>query len=177
MTMKKKQIKFRTVRQSDLQIIRDWRNSSGTREFNTQFTLLNMVNQKQWFDAISQRDSTRKMFMILDGANQPIGICGLINMDNENRSADIAIIIGERKRRGKMLGYESLNFLVKYGFKKLKLHRIGAEIFEYNVSSIGLFEKVGFELEAIFRESLWRMGKWWNVYLYSILTTKYRPVT
>lgn len=169
---RRRSIKLKSVETSDLKLIRDWRNSSGTREFNTQFTLLNMKNQKVWFNDISNNKSSRKMFMILDECKKPIGICGLINIDIENRSAEVSIILGEIKYRGKHLGSESLEALISYGFKKLKLHRIGAEIFEYNKTSVKLFERLNFKFEATLRERLWRDGRWWNVYLYSILSNE-----
>lgn len=125
--MKQSLMKLRSVRKSDLGIIRDWRNSHDIREFNTQFTLLNMKNQEKWFEEISKVESSRKMFVITEQHNNPIGVCGFINIDKENKSADVAIILGERKQRGKHLGSKSLELLVNYGFKKLKLHRIGVK--------------------------------------------------
>lgn len=168
--MKQRLVRLRSVRKSDLEIIRDWRNSQDTREFNTQFTLLNMNNQRKWFVEISKKESPRKMFVITEKGGNPIGVCGLINIDKENRSADVAIILGEKKQRGRHLGSESLELLVSYGFKKLKLHRIGAEIFEYNKRSVNLFERLNFKFEATMRDRLWRDGKWWDVYSYSILS-------
>ena len=109
------------------------------------------------------------MFMILDNLRKPIGICGLIHIDKKNRNADVAIILGDTKLHGQGYGTESLKLLVKYGFEKLKLHRIGAEIIEYNKISIKLFEKLNFEYEALMKENLWRNGKWWNTTVYSIL--------
>jgi RimJ/RimL family protein N-acetyltransferase len=129
-----------------------------------------MKNQRKWFIEISKEESLRKMFVITVKGGNPIGVCGLINIDKENKSADVAIILGEKNQRGKHFGSESLKLLVNYGFKKLKLHRIGAEIFEYNKRSVNLFEKLNFKLEATMRDRLWREGKWWDVYLYSILS-------
>jgi len=169
--MKQRLVKLRSVRKSDLEVIRDWRNSQDTREFNTQFTLLNMKNQRKWFVEISKEESLRKMFVITKAGN-PIGICGLINIDKENKSADVAIILGEKNQRCKHFGSESLELLLNYGFKKLKLHRIEAEIFEYNKRSVNLFEKLNFKFEATMRDRLWRDGKWWDVYLYSILSSE-----
>jgi len=169
--MKQRLVKLRSVRKSDLEVIRDWRNSQDTREFNTQFTLLNMKNQRKWFVEISKEESLRKMFVITKDGN-PIGICGLINIDKENKSADVAIILGEKNQRCKHFGSESLELLLNYGFKKLKLHRIEAEIFEYNKRSVNLFEKLNFKFEATMRDKLWRDGKWWDVKLYSILSSE-----
>lgn len=166
------QVTFRRVAKKDLKIIRDWRNSEEIRRFNTQFTLLNMKDQEKWFDEISQPNTKRCMFMIIY-KRKPIGICGLIHYNAKNRCADVAIIIGETKMQDKGLGVKSLKILIEHGFKKLRLHRIGAEIFEYNLKSLKLFENLNFKREATLRECLWRDGKWWNVYLYSIIRTNY----
>ena len=48
-----------TIKKIDLDIIRIWRNSSGTKEFNTQFTLLNMKDQREWFKEICKKEIGR----------------------------------------------------------------------------------------------------------------------
>jgi len=166
--MKNNRLTFRKITKSDLPLLRDWRNSNGILENNTQFTLLNMKNQENWYKLISEFKTDRLMFMILY-ANQPVGVCGLIHVDYNERNADVAIIIGERKLLGIGLGKRSLQKLVDYGFKKMKLNRIGAEIFEYNKKSVNLFEKLNFKYEATLRDSFWRNGRWWNTHVYSLL--------
>lgn len=167
--MRGKKIFLKKATKKDLNIIKDWRNSRGVREYNTQYTLLNIKNQKTWFVNISKTNSKRKMFMIFSKKNEPIGICGLIDIDKKNRNAEVSIILGEQKYRGKGYGVESLHLLVKYGFKKLKLHNISAKIIEYNKISIKLFEKADFKIDAILRDCIWRYGRWWNILQYSLL--------
>jgi len=159
---------FRKVTQKDLPILRDWRNSKGILEYNTQFTLLNMKSQENWFKQIKAKNSDRIMFMIISN-NQPVGVCGLIHVDKKERNADVAIIIGKKTLHGKGLGKKSLQKLVEYGFNKLKLHRIGAEVFEYNNKSIKLFKKMNFKYDALLRDSLWRNSTWWNTQVFSLL--------
>lgn len=172
--IKSANINFRRIKEKDLEILRDWRNSKGIREFNRQFTILNMVDQSNWYKQINKKNSDRVMFMITDKMKRPIGICGLIHLNLEDRCADVAIIIGEQKLHGKGIGSKALYKLIKYGFERLNLHRIGAEIFEYNTISIKLFEKLFFKHEATQRDSLWRNGRWWNVHIYSCLRGDYK---
>lgn len=167
------QISLRRVAEKDLEIIRDWRNLEEIRPFNSQFTLLNIKQQKKWFHEINQPNTKRIMFVIMY-KNTPVGICGLIHRDIKNKNADVAIIIGETKMQNKSLGTETLKMLIEYGFTKLGLHRIGAEIFEYNIRSLRLFKRLNFKHEATLRKALWRDGKWWNSYVYSILRTDYQ---
>jgi len=55
--MKGKRVNFRKIKQDDLRILRDWRNSTEIREYNSQFTLLNMVDQTKWFEQINKKNS------------------------------------------------------------------------------------------------------------------------
>ena len=164
-------IKFRKIQENDLDILILWRNKEGIRDFNTQFILLNLELQKKWFNNIRKNDE-RKMFMITY-QNKPIGVCGLINIDNENHNADIAIIIGEQKFHGKRIGTIVMKKLLKIGFKNLNLHRISAEVFEFNIISQRFFDSLGFKQEYSQRDKLWRRGRWWDIITYSIFSHEY----
>ncbi len=168
-----KEINLRPVTRNDLEVIKNWRNQNGIWEFNTQYIFLNMTNQRNWFKQITSIESNRKMFIIMYKQKIPLGVCGLINIDKENNSAEVAIIIGNKQFHGKGLGSESLYQLVKYGFSKLKLHKIKAEIFEFNTISFELFEKLNFKHEAIKHQSLWRNSKWWDIHMYSLFKKDY----
>jgi len=167
-SVNKKKVNLRKVVKNDLKKICDWRNSPEIWDFNSQYILLNMIHQKDWYASISKKNSERKMFVIESEKGTSIGICGLINIDFEQKNGEVAIILGE-KDHGKGIGTEVLRLLLEYGFKKLKLHRISAEIFEYNTISVKLFEKLNFKYELTLNQRLWRKGKWWNVLVYSIL--------
>ena len=55
----------------------------------------------------------------------------------------------------------------QYGFKKLKIHRIDAEVIEYNKKSINFFQKLGFESDAVMRDYIFRNGEWWDLVVLS----------
>lgn len=156
------------IKKKDLELLKKWRNNPRILKFNTQYFLLNMEHQKRWFDEIKDKGTKSKMF-VFRYRNKTIGVGGLIHLDNKNKNADIAIILGESKMQGKGFGKKMLQLLVDYGFEKMKLHRIGAEIFEYNIISLKLFEKLNFKKEAEMKDVLWRDGKWWKIFTYSII--------
>ncbi len=162
-------VNFRKITELDLEVLIKWRNSKEVYQYNNQFVLLNMFLQKKWFKSIIRNKSNQVMFVVTNKKNKPVGICGLIHVDEINRSADCAIILGVQKLHGKGLGSEILDELVEYGFTHLGLHRIGAEIFSYNKISSGLFKKLGFKYEVTLREALWRDNRWWDIDLYSLL--------
>ena len=164
--MAKQKFELKKIKKEHLKYIIKWRNDPKIIKFNTQFFLLNMEYQKKWFKDVTEKNSKNKMFIFKYG-NEIVGIGGLLHCDHQNKSADIAIILGESKIRGKGFGTKALEMLVEHGFKNIKLHRIGADIFEYNKVSLKLFEKLEFKKELEMRDYLWRDGKWWKVYRYS----------
>ena len=111
------------------------------------------------------------MFTIIDDKQNPIGICGLVQFDEDNKNAKVAIIIGNTKNHSKGIGTESLNLLLEYGFKELKIHRIDAEVIEYNKKSLNFFKKLGFKQEVVMRDYIFRNGKWWNLFIFSKMSS------
>ena len=76
-----------------------WRNSETIWRFNNQYILLNMQNQKQWFDQISKENS--KFVFMINFNKKPIGVCSLMNYQKELKCAEVSIIIGEKNLQGK----------------------------------------------------------------------------
>ncbi|MBP1701288.1 MAG: family N-acetyltransferase, partial [Chloroflexi bacterium] len=54
-------------------------------------------------------------------------------------------------------------------FSELNLYRLGAEIPEYNLGALRLFEKVGFTQEVCRRQALNRDGRRWDALIYGLL--------
>ena len=167
-------IQLKQIIKSDLKLLIEWRNSNKIFPYNTQYFLLNSKTQTDWFNSL-QNDSSRKMFMI-SHENMKIGICGLIDIDYKNKNANIAIIIGKTQLHAKGFGTMTLSNLLNYGFKKLGLHRIGADVIEYNKTSIHLFEKSKFKIDVIHRNVIWRNNRWWNMYSMSILKDDFNEI-
>ncbi len=162
----KSKIQLKKVTKLDLSLLIEWRNSKNIFPYNTQYFLLNSKIQMDWYNKM-QNDNSKKMFMILYGKTK-IGICGLIDIDYENKNAKIAIIIGEKILHGKGIGTIVISRLLKYGFEKLELHKINSEVIEYSKNSIHLFEKSQFKLDATYRDTIWRNNRWWNMKSMSI---------
>ena len=110
--LKGKIISLRKVKQEDLEFFRDWRNEPVIWQNNTQFILLNLKHQDSWFNRINSTNAKEKMFTIINEKQNPIGICGLVQIDEDNRNAKVAIIIGNTKNHSKGIGTESLNLLL-----------------------------------------------------------------
>lgn len=169
--LKGKNVILRQIEESDLESFRDWRNSDIIRPNLREYRPLNMLNQKTWFQSLS---SSNHMMFAIESEKQLIGCCGLTYIDWKNGYAEVSIYIGYKKWQRKGYASDSLQLLLNYGFNELRLHRIFATIFSYNIESIKLFEKNGFKFDGVIRESRYWNGKFYNEIIYSILSNEYK---
>jgi Acetyltransferases, including N-acetylases of ribosomal proteins len=99
-----------------------------------------------------------------------VGCCSLIPQQDVYRiNAEIGYWIGEAYW-GKGYATEAVKRLVDYAFHELNLLRVYAYIFEYNIASMKVLEKVGFYKEAVIKSSIIKEGQIFDEHLYSIRT-------
>lgn len=95
-------------------------------------------------------------------------MCSLIPQYDVYRiNAEIGYWIGE-PYWGKGYATEAVRLLIKFAFEELDLLRIYAKIYEYNIGSMKVLEKTGFEKEAIIKSSVIKEGQIVDEHLYSI---------
>jgi ribosomal-protein-alanine N-acetyltransferase len=97
--------------------------------------------------------------------------CGMIaHINHYNRRCDLGIGLGWNKANWRK-GYasETLQAIIVYCFRELELNRVGAEIYEFNVPSIRLFERNGFHREGTKRQYIFKDGVFKDMYIYSLL--------
>ena len=98
-----------------------------------------------------------------------IGNISLQSINWINRSAEFAIVIGEKAFWCGGYGTNSLKILIDHGFEKLNLNRIWSGTAETNERMIKVFMNLGMTHEGIFREAVFLNGEYVNVQCWSIL--------
>ncbi|MBW1298024.1 GNAT family N-acetyltransferase [Aquimarina litoralis] len=92
-------------------------------------------------------------------------LCGVIGVilqqDVYRKSAEIGYWIGE-PFWGNGIASQAVRLITEYGFNSLDLQRIYAGIFEFNIASMKVLEKNGFEEEGIFKNAIFKNGKLYN---------------
>jgi RimJ/RimL family protein N-acetyltransferase len=90
-------------------------------------------------------DGTPNFFWAIESPDSEIGHLGNINayVDEEQSSADIGILIGEKKAWKKGYGREAWEGVVKYLFVNENISRITAGTLEINAPMIGVMNAVG----------------------------------
>jgi RimJ/RimL family protein N-acetyltransferase len=59
--------------------------------------------------------------------------------------------------------------MLRYGFETLGLHRIGLRVAAYSTRAIRCYEKCGFRLEGVERDSFLVDGEWHDDWLMAVL--------
>jgi RimJ/RimL family protein N-acetyltransferase len=98
-----------------------------------------------------------------------IGMVVLGGVQWTNQTAFLGINIGDTAYWGKGYGTDAMRLIVNYGFRELNLHRITSSTISYNIGSIRVHEKVGFQREGVQRQSIQREGQRFDVIHFGLL--------
>jgi len=99
-------------------------------------------------------------------------LCGLIGLhakeDVYANNMEIGYWLGE-SFWGQGIMTEAIRQITTIGFNELACHRIYAGVFSYNEGSKRALVKNDFRLEGVFKESIYKNGKYWDEYRYALL--------
>lgn len=108
--------------------------------------------------AIDRRDEARH-----------IGNIALQGIHRVYRSAELAILIGDKKSWGQGFGQEAARALCRHGFVALNLHRIACGTFEDNTGMQRLARWLGMKEEGRRRQAAYKAGRYVDVIEYGVL--------
>ncbi|MBT5772300.1 MAG: GNAT family N-acetyltransferase [Flavobacteriaceae bacterium] len=128
---------------------------------------------KQYLNELNNNIS---FLVILKNQDKPIGWGGLYDINWIKRSAELRFFIGDTKFWNMTSALESFKLLLEYSFKKLNLHKVTAGANVENKNSWKIIERIGFVKEGTIRDTIYRNGKYYDAYFYSILRNEYQKI-
>ena len=102
-----------------------------------------------------------------------VGNASLQSIDWINRSAELAIVLGENDYRGIGLGQKICCILLEHGFEKLNLHRIWTGTAAINIAMNKIAQNLGMEREGIFKQGMFLHGEYIDINCYAILANNF----
>jgi RimJ/RimL family protein N-acetyltransferase len=121
-----------------------------------------------WIAALSERPDALVLAIELD--NRHVGNVSLQGIDPVGRSAELAIVLGDRSVWGDGIGGEAAELLVAHGFRALNLHRIACATVAANHGMRRLAERLGMTQEGVRRDAVWTDGSYHDIVEYGLLT-------
>ena len=123
----------------------------------------------EYVTRVRSQKSDLVLAVIAKDTKKHIGNISLQNMNPVNRSAEFAILMGDKDSWGKGIGTEAAKLIVKHGFEQLNLHRIYCGTSEENIAMQKLAASLGFKEEGRSRQEMFKNGSFRDVIRYGLL--------
>jgi [ribosomal protein S5]-alanine N-acetyltransferase len=128
---------------------------------------------REWIASIPARGEL-VLAITLHEDQAHVGNVSLQAIDRVTRSAELAILLGERRTWGRGVGLESARLVVEHGFSAMNLHRIHLGTTEDNSAMRRIAERLGMQQEGIRREAAYNDGRYVDVIEYGLLAREHR---
>ena len=171
--IKFKDIGFRSVERSDVDLIRDEHNRETILLMLRDPSIVNETMQNKWFESITASKNNTVFIIFHKDPAKAIGVWKLQGLDDVNRCTELGMDIFSGYR-GKGFGLKSFHMIFKYLFESLNIHTVYAKVGEYNEVSLAAAQKAGFKINGKIRESLFRRGRYWDNIVLDITLDDYK---
>jgi RimJ/RimL family protein N-acetyltransferase len=162
---------LRAIEREDLPQLLAWRNRPDYRRYFREHRELSREQQLAWFEKSVLGDGGTRMFAIVDLTDSRLlGACGLCYINWVDRNADFSIYIGaDDLYIDQRYAPDAARVMIEYGFSELALHRLWAEIYDFDHRKQEFFEQLGFTLDGMHRETHWSEGTWHDSLFFGLL--------
>lgn len=154
-----------------------WENDQETRRYSRNSFPISLEEFKKWIKEAGEKTGTPNdlIFEIWHKKDKKIiGHVGFNYINWTDRNANLGMVIGESEYRSKDLGTEAATLLIDYGFNELNLYKIECGMYEVNVGSWKVAEKLGMHRELIYKEQAWVKGRYLDEYVYCIFLDEWK---
>ncbi|HOO84356.1 MAG TPA: GNAT family N-acetyltransferase [Prolixibacteraceae bacterium] len=167
MTISSKNIRLRALEPSDVELLYNWENNpevwrvSNTYAPLSKFILANYIksnNADIW--------ENKQLRLVIENEQEvAIGTVELFDFEPYHSRAGVGIVIFEHSERGKGKAVEALELLIEYSRNTLGISQLYVNVAESNITSLKLFEKLGFEITGRKKQWLRKPNGWEDEYI------------
>ena len=148
-------IYLRSMELSDVKIKVKWLNDNQVRSTLGFFDYpVSELATEAWLKRVINDDKRKDFIICLKENNEPIGFCGVKNIDLKNLKAESFMGIGDTNSWGKGYGFETKKMLMDYAFTYLNLNKIYSFHEANNEASIRINNKLGAHKDGLLREEI-----------------------
>nr|WP_256444446.1 GNAT family N-acetyltransferase [Aestuariibacter sp. A3R04] len=145
------QVLLRPIKESDLALLRGWRNSDFVREKMVTTSLISEEQQYAWFKKICH-DHTQ-MHWLIEYRGKPIGATNVkvpVTGETVNTATTLepGLYIGEPKYQGNILAFAPTLALYDYCFKYMKVDKFRAAVKSTNVAALKYNQQLGYQISS-----------------------------
>ena len=133
-----------------------------------QYSLNDSIAWSTTRDDAWQKGEEYNFVILSNEENQPLGVCGLNHIDNDNRIANLGYWV-RTTRTDRGVATAAVLLLARFGFDALKLNRLEIVVAVNNKPSQKVAHKVGARQEGILRNRLIVRNNKYDAFMYSLI--------
>lgn len=172
--MQEERKSFRKIKESDLEMIMNWRMRPDITRFMYTDPKLTMEDQKKWFNKISRENDTFYWLFEVDGI--AVGLVSLVDWDKDNSIIHAGGYIAEKKGRTLQNIIDMNMNLYDFAFNELRVNKAALEIMNNNMSQVQWMKRIGATLEGVSRQAIKKNGEYYDLYLLSFLKEEWDAI-
>jgi [ribosomal protein S5]-alanine N-acetyltransferase len=115
--------------------------------------------------------------IVLKAGDAHIGNIALQRINWIHRTAQFAILLGDRAQWGQGYGTEAARLIVRHGFTALNLNRIECGTYENNVGMRKLAAALAMKEEGARRQAVWKDGRYLDVLQFGVLRHEFEELS
>ncbi len=128
---------------------------------------MTVAEAQEWYDRTT--GDPHPLLWAVEHEGRFVGTTRLHSLREDDRKAQFAIGLLDRRCWGRGLGAEITRAVVRHGFEEVGLHRIGLKVFAHNERAIRCYRRCGFVEEGREREAAYVGGAWRDDVIMGIL--------
>ena len=175
-----KRVYLRAFEPDDYILINKWRNCLEIQELTSgTFRYVSAEREREWVLSKIKNDSEDIYWSIClnDESKKMIGYTSINQIDLIHRKAfHGGIIIGDKDYRDGQILIDTILHTFSYAFDELNLNRLEAKCLLEHQTSYKMLKIMGYSLEGIKRQAIYKHGKYHDQYLFSILKLEYNSL-
>lgn len=154
-------VALRRVEPADSARLLAWRNAPEVAAYMYSDHHISQAEHDRWFAAAMDADDRKYWIIEMDGA--PVGLANLARIDRAARRCEWAYYLGEASTRGRGVGSQVEYIVLRHVFEDLGLNKLWCEVLVENEAVWKLHESFGFVREALFRDHVFKAGRFQDV--------------
>jgi [ribosomal protein S5]-alanine N-acetyltransferase len=148
----------------------DWLNDAEVNKYNSHhYFPYSKSSAYKYIENVNNSSSVLVLAIIEKKSNMHIGNISLQQIDFINRTAEFAILIGDKKSWGKGYSREAGKLIINHGFVELNLNRIYCGTASENIGMRKLAESLKMIEEGIRKEALFKGGNYIDIVEFGVL--------
>ncbi|QTA37754.1 GNAT family N-acetyltransferase [Thermosipho ferrireducens] len=176
--LKGKLVRLRAYSKDDLEKVLEYINDSEVKKCLTPGIPFpfRKEDEEKWYQNLnpfSEKSYSFAIETLSDG--EYIGGCGINNVYWKNSVATVGIFLG-KPFWNKGYGTDAMRVLVNFIFNEMNINKVRLDVYSFNKRAIKSYEKVGFKVEGILREEIFREGKYHDIFVMGILRNEWKKI-